>query len=79
LSPLEKNQNLLKTIGYFWSDALNYFLSGHRLMTPTLIDVVMTIGLEIASPSPSAYRMPEVLFKLSSYDIQVIRNIDTRL
>jgi hypothetical protein len=24
LSPLDKNENLLKTIGYFWSDALNF-------------------------------------------------------
>jgi hypothetical protein len=29
LSPLEKDENLLKTIGYFWSDALNCFLLGH--------------------------------------------------
>ena len=29
LSPLDKDENLLKTIGYFWSDALNYFLFGH--------------------------------------------------
>jgi hypothetical protein len=35
-------------------------------MTPTLMDVVMITGLDIASPSPSAYRMPEVPFKLSS-------------
>jgi hypothetical protein len=65
LSPLEKNENLLKTIGYFWSDALNCFLFGHGPMTPTLMDVVMIIGLDIALPSPSAYRLPEVPFKLS--------------
>jgi hypothetical protein len=35
-------------------------------MTLTLMDVVMITGLDIASPSPSAYRMPEVPFKLSS-------------
>jgi hypothetical protein len=66
LSPLEKNENLLKTIGYFWSDALNYFLFGHGPMAPTLMDVVMITGLDIALPSPFAYRMPEVPFKLSS-------------
>jgi hypothetical protein len=54
LSPLDKNKNLLKTIGYFWSDALNYFLFGHSPMTPTLMDVVMITSLDIASPSPSA-------------------------
>jgi hypothetical protein len=66
LSPLEKNENLLKTIGYFWSDALNCFLFGHGRMTPTLLDVVMITGLDISSPCPSAFRLSEVPFKLSS-------------
>jgi hypothetical protein len=35
-------------------------------MNQTLMDKVMITGLDIASPSPSAYRMPEVPFKLSS-------------
>jgi hypothetical protein len=65
-SPLDKNENLLKTIGYFWSDALNCFLFGHSLMTPTLMDVVMITGLDIASPSPSTSSLPEVPFRLSS-------------
>jgi hypothetical protein len=65
LSPLDKNENLVKTIGYFWSDALNYFLFGHSLMTPTLMDVVMITSLDIASPSLSAYHLPEVPFRLS--------------
>jgi hypothetical protein len=66
MSPLDKNENLLKTIGYFWSIALNCFLFGHSPMTPTLMDVVMITGLDIASPSPSAYNLPEVRFRLSS-------------
>jgi hypothetical protein len=66
LSPLDKNGILLKTIGYFWSDALNCFLFGHSPMTPTLMDVVMITSLDIASPSPSAYSLPEVPFRLSS-------------
>jgi hypothetical protein len=66
LSPLEKNENLLKTIGYFWSDALNCFLFGHGPMTPTLLDVMMITGLDISSTCPSAYRLSEVPFKLSS-------------
>jgi hypothetical protein len=65
LSPLDKNKNLLKTISYFWSDALNYFLFGHSPMTPMLMDVVMITGLNIASPSPSTYNHPEVPFRLS--------------
>jgi hypothetical protein len=35
-------------------------------MTPTLIDVAMITGLDIASLSPSAYRLSEVPFRLSS-------------
>ena len=52
LSPLDKDENLLKTIGYFWSDALNCFLFGHGPMTPTLLDVTMITGLDIRSPDP---------------------------
>jgi hypothetical protein len=66
LSPLGKNENLLKTIGYFWCDALNYFLFVHSPMTPTLMDAVMITGLDIASPSPSDYNLPKVPFRLSS-------------
>jgi hypothetical protein len=65
LSPLDKNENLLKTIDYFWSDALNYFLFDHSPMTPTLMDVVMITGLDIAPPSPSSYNLREVSFRLS--------------
>jgi hypothetical protein len=35
-------------------------------MTLTLMDVVMITGLDIASPRPSAYNLPEVPFSLSS-------------
>jgi hypothetical protein len=48
LSPHEKNENLLKTIGYFWSDALNCFFFDHGPMTPTLLDVMMITGLDIS-------------------------------
>ncbi|KAK1598482.1 hypothetical protein QYE76_071916 [Lolium multiflorum] len=54
-----KNENILKTIGYFWSDALNCFMFGHGPMTPTLPDVAMITGLDIASPSPSAFKLPK--------------------
>jgi len=66
LSPLEKDENLLKIIGYFWSDALNCFLFGHGPMTPTLLDVVMITGLDVKSSNLAAHRMPIIPFKLSS-------------
>ena len=65
LSPLDKDENLLKTIGYFWSDAPNCFLFGHGPITPTLLDVTMITGLDIRSPNPAAHKMAEVPFKLS--------------
>jgi hypothetical protein len=52
LSPLEKNENC--------------FLFGHEPMAPTLLYVVMITGLNISSSCPSAYRLSEVSFKLSS-------------
>ena len=59
LSPLDKDENLLKTIGYFWSDALNCFLFGHGPMTPILLDVTMITGLDISSPNdPYSGRSP---------------------
>ena len=66
LSPLDKDENLLKTIGYFWSGALNCFLFGQGPMTPTLLDVTMITGLYIRSPDLAAHRMVEAPFKLSS-------------
>ena len=66
LSPLEKDENLLRTIPYFWSDALNYFLFGHGPMTPTLMDVVMITRLDISSPNPSTFSLTKVPYVLSS-------------
>ena len=66
ITPPDKDENLLKTIGYFWSDALNCFLFSHGPMTITLLDVTMITGLDISSPNPAAHKMAEVPFKLSS-------------
>jgi hypothetical protein len=35
-------------------------------MTPTLLDMVIITGLDLSSTCPSAYRLFEVPFKLSS-------------
>jgi hypothetical protein len=65
-SPLEKDENLLKTIGYFWSDAVNCFSCGHGPMTLTVTDVVMIISQDIESLNPSAFNMHELPYKFSS-------------
>ena len=66
LSPLEKVEDLLRTIPYFWSDALNCLMFGYGPMTPTLLDVVMITGLDISSPSPSAFAISASPYVLSS-------------
>jgi len=38
---------------YFWSDTLNAFLFGHGPASPTLADVLMLTGLEIATADDS--------------------------
>ncbi|KAK1693775.1 hypothetical protein QYE76_010472 [Lolium multiflorum] len=53
-----KNENILKTIGYFWSDALNCFMFGHGPMTPTLLDVAMITGLD-SILKPLAFKLPK--------------------
>ena len=47
LSRMERNDSLLITASYFWSNALNAFVFGHGPMTITLADVYMLTGLRI--------------------------------
>ena len=45
LSEMERNDSLLISASYFWSNALNAFIFGHGPMTITLADVYMLTGL----------------------------------
>ena len=56
---MEKDDNLLRSIGYFWSDSLNCFLFGSGPMTPTLMDVIMILGLDVQSTCPSPFHLIE--------------------
>ena len=47
LSGIERNDALLISISYFWSNALNAFVFCHGPMTITLADVYMLTGLRI--------------------------------
>jgi len=73
LSPMNKDDNLLRSIGYFWSDSLNCFIFGAGPMTPTLMDVVMILGLDVRSPCPSPFSLAECSFK-NIVDKNNIRN-----
>jgi len=50
---MERNESLLLTASYFWLDTLNAFLFGHGPASPTLADVLMLTGLEIATTDDS--------------------------
>ena len=47
LSGMERNDSLLISASYFWSNTLNAFVFCHGLMTITLADVYMLTGLRI--------------------------------
>ena len=46
---MERNESLLIAASYFWSDTFNAFLFGHGPASPTLVDVLMLTGLDIAT------------------------------
>ena len=53
---MERNDSLLISASYFWSNALNAFVFGHGPMTITLADVYMLTGLRITgSMQPYEY------------------------
>ena len=67
---MERNDSLLISISYFWSNAFNAFVFGHGPMTITLADVYMLIGLRITgSMQPYEYlsARSKKLAKISDY------------
>jgi len=48
LANMERNESLLIAASYFWSDNLNAFVLGHGPPSPTLANVLILTGLEIA-------------------------------
>ena len=50
---MERNESLQIAASYFRSDTLNAFLFGHGPASPTLADVLMLTGLEIATADDS--------------------------
>ncbi|BAD82628.1 aminotransferase-like protein [Oryza sativa Japonica Group] len=44
-----KDEPLMATATYFWSNTINAFLFNQGPMTPTLIDIIMIIGLDVIS------------------------------
>ena len=46
---MERNESMLIAASYIWSDTFNVFIFGHDLASPTLADVVMLNGLDVAT------------------------------
>ena len=49
IANMEKNESMLIAASYFWSDTFNAFIFGHGPASPTLADVVMLTGLDVAT------------------------------
>jgi len=82
LSEMVKNEPMLISASFFWSDAINAFLFGHGPMTPTLLDVMMLTGLNIHAFDRSFSFLEKVSFKIETRSIggwkgYVSRNMKT--
>ena len=69
LSEMVKNEPMLISASFFWSDAFNAFLFGHGPMTPTLLDVIMLTGLNITAPDRSFDFLDKASFKIETRTI----------
>ena len=61
-----RNEPMLISASYFWSDAVNAFLFGHGPMTPTLLDVMMLTGLSITAFDRAFNFMDLASFKIKT-------------
>ena len=64
-----RNEPMLISASFFWSDAINAFLFGHSPMTPTLLDVMMLTGLNITSSDQSFNFLDNASFKIETRSI----------
>ena len=69
LSEMTKNEPMLISASYFWSDTLNAFAFGHGLMTPALLDVMMLTGLNISASDRSYDLLSKTNFKHDTKNI----------
>jgi len=64
-----RNEPILISASYFWSDAINAFMFNHGPMTPTLMDVMMLTGLNIHAPDRSFHLLEKASFKIDTKNI----------
>ena len=64
-----RNEPMLISASYFWSDALIAFLFNHGPMTPILMDVVMLTGLNIHAADRPFHLLEKASFKIETKSI----------
>ena len=69
LSEMIRNEPMVISASYFWSDALNAFMFNHGPMTPTLMDVVMHTGLNIHAADRPFRLLEKASFKIETKSI----------
>lgn len=75
---MERNESLLTTASYFWSDAINAFLFKQGPMTPTLPDVLMLTGLNIHQSDHASALLVKPTHRLTPKDIGGWRSYITK-
>ena len=78
-----RNEPILISASFFWSDALNAFMFGHGPMAPTLLDVIMLTGLNTHASDRPFRLLEKVSFKIETKSIggwkeYISKNMKTR-
>jgi len=66
---MEKNESMMIAVSYFWSDTFNAFIFGHGPASPTLADVVMLSGLDIATTDDGGIFNRKTEYKAETHNI----------
>jgi len=66
---MEKNESMMIAASYFWSDNFNAFIFGHGPASPTLADVLMLIGLDIATADDGSIFGRKTEYKVETRNI----------
>ena len=78
-----RNEPMLISVSFFWSDAINAFMFSHGPMTPTLLDVMMLTGLDIHASDRPFHLLEKASFKIETKSIggwkgYISKNMKTR-
>jgi len=69
IANMEKNKSMLIAASYFSSDTFNAFIFGHGPAYPTLADVVMLTGLDVATADDGQLFGRKAKFKVETRNI----------